>query len=142
MTDTTATPAPAPFSVQESGVDVGQADLVLTGRHVSTAQYLAGLMAGAELDTAGRADRLPRDLFPEGDPELVQAVWERACAVTWRAAGLYYAARADPAVLAKLRDDFEGAGFHAMAGTTGRALRVVERAASVHPADGRAEREH
>lgn len=142
MTDTTATPAPAPFSAQESGVDVGQADLVLAGRHVSTAQYLAGLMAGAELDTAGRADRLPRDLFPEGEPELVQEVWERACAVTWRAAGLYFAARTDPAVLAKLRDEFEEAGFHAMAGTTGRTLRIVERAASVHPADGRPEREH
>ena len=142
MTDTTATPAPAPFSAQESGVDVGQEDLVLTGRHVSTGQYLAGLMAGAELHTAGRPDRLPRDVFPEGDPGLVQAVWERACAVTWRAASLHFASRSDPAVLAKLREELEGAGFHAMAGTVGRAARVVERAALAHPADVRAEREH
>lgn len=140
MTDTTATPAPV--FAEASTVDVGQADLVLAGRHVSTAQYLAGLMAGAELDTVGRADRLPRDLFPEGDPVLVQEVWERACAVTWRAAGLYFAERTDPAVLAKLRDEFEGAGFHAMAGATGRALSVIERAASAHPADGPVEREH
>lgn len=142
MTDTTATPAPAPFSAQESGVDVGQEDLVLTGRHVSTGQYLAGLMAGAELDTVGRADRLARDLFPQGDAELVQAVWERACAVTWRAASLHFASRSDPGVLSRLRAELEGAGFHAMAGTVGRSARVVERAASVHPADVRAEREH
>ncbi|MBE4790313.1 hypothetical protein [Streptomyces caniscabiei] len=133
---------PADDPVEAAADAVVMADLVLTGRHVSTAEYLAGLMTAAALDTAGRADRLPRDLFPEGDPELVQAVWERACAVTWRAAGLHFASRADPAVLAKLRAEFEGAGFHAMAGTTGRALSVVERAASVHPADGRPEREH
>lgn len=119
-----------------------RADLVLAGRHVSTAQFLAGLMAAAELDAVGRADRLPRDLFPDADPALVQEVWEKACAVAWRAAGQYFAARHDPAVLAAVQKEFEGAGFHAMAGTVGRSLTVLERAAQAHPADGQAEREH
>ncbi|MBP5918703.1 hypothetical protein F3K34_43755 [Streptomyces sp. LBUM 1486] len=121
---------------------VVMADLVLAGRHASTAQYLAGLMAAAELDAVGRVDRLPRDLFPDADPVLVQEVWEKACAVAWRAAGEYFAARHDPAVLAAAQAEFESAGFHAMAGTVARSLRVVERASSVHPADGRPEREH
>ena len=145
-TPTSSTPGPAgeesaPWA-DDPHARVEMADLVLAGRHVSTAQYLAGLMARAELEAAGRVDRLPRDLWPDADPVLVQEVWEKACAVAWRAAGEYFAARHDPAVLAAVQKEFEGAGFHAMAGTVGRSLTVVERAAQAHPADGHAEREH
>lgn len=117
-------------------------DMVLAGRHVSTGQYLAGLMAAAELETAGRVDRLPHDLFPDVDPVLVQEVWERACAVAWRAAERYFTARQDPAVLAGLKADLEEAGHAAMAGMVGRSLSVVRMAGLAHPADGAVEREH
>ena len=117
-------------------------DVVLAGRHVSAGAYLAGLMAAAELETVGRVDRLPRDLFPDADPVLVQAVWDRACAVVWRAAERYFAARQDPAVLRELQAGLEAAAYHAMAGLVGDAARVVRRAGVVHPADGRFEREH
>lgn len=117
-------------------------DVVLAERHVSAGAYLAGLMAAAELEVVGRVDRLPRDLFPDADPVVVQAVWDRACAVVWRAAERYFAARQDPAVLRELQADLEAAAHHAMAGLVGDAARVVRRAGTVHPADGRFEREH
>jgi hypothetical protein len=156
-TSTGSTPSPAPGLGEEEGsaapwdvepaedpaaAAVSTADLLLVGRHVSTGGYLAGLMAAAELDTAGRADRLPRDLFPEGDPELVQAVWDRACAVAWRAAERYFTARQDPAVLARLRAELEEAGYAAMSGMVARSLSVVRTAGLAHPADGPGEREH
>jgi hypothetical protein len=130
---------PQPETAAERTVRV---DLVLAGRHVSTGQYLAGLMAAAELETAGRVDRLPRDVFPDGDPVVVQEVWDRACAVAWRAAERYFTARQDPAVLAELRAGLEEAGHHAMAGMVARSLAVVRTAGLAHPADGLVEREH
>lgn len=124
------------------GTDTGRVDLVLAGRHVSTGQFLAGLMAAAELEMAGRVDRLPRDLFPDADPALVQEVWEKACAVAWRAAERYFTARQDPTVLVRLRAELEEAGHAAMAGMVGRSLAVVRTAGLAHPADGPVEREH
>jgi hypothetical protein len=70
-------------------------------------------MAAGQLETAGRVDRLPRDLFPDADPVLVQEVWDRACAVAWRAAERYFTARQDPSVLARLRAELEEAGHRA-----------------------------
>jgi hypothetical protein len=133
---------PAEDPAEAAADAVVMADLVLAGRHASTAQYLAGLMTAAALDTAGRADRLPRDLFPEGDSELVQAVWDRACAVAWRAAERYFTARQDPTVLARLRAELEEAGYLAMSGMVARSLAVVRSAGLAHPADGPGEREH
>lgn len=134
-------PEPGPEVEGETEQTV-RADLVFAGRHVSAGQYLAGLMAAGQLETAGRVDRLPRDLFPDADPVLVAEVWERACAVAWRAAERYFTARQDPAVLAGLRAELEGAGHAAMAGMVGRSLAVVRTARLAHPADGTVEREH
>jgi hypothetical protein len=137
--ETGAQPEPEPETAAEQAVRV---DLVLGGRHMSTGAYLAGLMTASAVETAGRVDRLPRDLFPDGDPVLVQEVWERACAVAWRAAERYFTARQDPAVLAGLRAGLEEAGHHAMAGMVARSLAVVRTAGLAHPADGLVEREH
>lgn len=133
---------PPPVDEEHARADAPPVDEVLAGRHVSAGAYLAGLMAAAQLETVGRVDRLPRDLFPDADPDLVQAVWERACAVVWRAAERYFAARQDPVVLRELQAGLEAAAHHAMAGLVGEAARVARRAGAVHPADGRLEREH
>ena len=137
----------APLADEEHArAGVPSVDGVLAGRHVSAGAYLAGLMAAAEVETVGRVDRLPRDLFPEADPVLVQAVWDRACVVVWRAAERYFAARQDPQVLRELQAGLEAAAYHAMAGLVCDAVRVSRRAGAVHPAehpaDGRFEREH
>lgn len=102
--------------------EVSRTDLTLAGRAVMTAQHLAGLIAAAELETAGRPSKLPRDLFPEADPVVVQEVWERAFVVgmhTARLAARPYFYRDQ---LERLRGELEAAGHSAMAGMVGRAL--------------------
>jgi hypothetical protein len=112
----------------ERAVDVARADTALAGRAVSSGEFLAGLIVAAELDTVGRPGKLPADLFPEfpdADPALVQAVWDRALAVGLRAGRFRGAPRFHRDTLARLQGELEAAGHAAMAGLVARSLSAV-----------------
>ncbi|MFF7190582.1 hypothetical protein ACFZAR_36430 [Streptomyces sp. NPDC008222] len=136
-TEIPTTPAPA----DDAGFEVMRADAVLTGRAMSSGQFLAGLIARGELETVGTPSKLPQDLFPGVDPVVVQEVWDRALAVGVNAGRAYWAPRLHPEELESVRGVLADAGFHAMGGAVGRSQRVVERA-RVHPGDGEIAREH
>jgi hypothetical protein len=136
-----ATPATA-ASADDAVFEVMRADAVLTGRAMSSGQYLAGLIVDAQLETVARPDKLPADLFPGVDPVVVQAVWDRALAVGFHAGRVYASSpRFAAEELARVQEQFAAAGFEAMARTAGRSRGLVERAAA-HPGDGEISREH
>ena len=132
-----ATPAPA----DDAAFEVMRTDAVLTGRAMSSGEYLAGLIARAELETVGTPARLPADLFPDVDPVVVQQVWDRALAVGVQAGRAYWAPRLHPDELEASRARLAEAGFHAIGGMVGRSGRLVVRARQ-HPGDGEIAREH
>ena len=118
-----------------------RADAVLTGRAVSAGAFLAGLIANGQLETVGRPDKLPADLFPEVDPEVVQRIWDRALAV-----GLHAGRRsASPRLYRDEMDRVAGlyaeVGYKAMGGTVARSRRLVAPEVPPHPADGETARE-
>lgn len=128
----------APVTVGEGPV----CDLVLAGRAVSTGEHIAGLIAAAQLDTVGTPRKLPMDLFPDDDPEVVARVWQRALVVGVRAGQLMGSPRFSRDKLARLQGELLEAGHAAMSGMVGRSLSAAERAPEWHPADGESEREH
>jgi hypothetical protein len=131
-----------PVSVDDAAFEVMRTDAVLGGRAMSSGEYLAGLLAAGELSSAARPDRLPADLFPGGDPALVQEVWDRAIAVGFHAGRLDAASsRFREDELAGARDQFVEMGHHAMGGLVARSRGLVERARQ-HPGDGEIAREH
>lgn len=137
------TPAtPAADAAPAGVVEVVQVDAVLTGRAMSSAQFLAGVMLAAELDTLGTPRKLPADMFPGADPEMVQEIWDRACVVVWRAAQFAAAPRFNRDKLARLQGELVAAGHHAMGGMVGRSLSLASRAPEPHPADDETGREH
>lgn len=119
-------------------------DAVLAGRAMSSGQYLAGLLAAAELETVGTPLKLPADMWPDVDPAVVQEIWDRACVVAWRAAQFAGASpsRANAERLRDLQDRYREVAYTAMGGLVGRSRGLVERAALAHPADRQAAREH
>lgn len=143
-----STTSPVPADDAEGGPGAGvledvefermRADAVLTGRAMSSGEYLAGLIAAGELESTGRPDRLPADLFVDVDPVVVQRVWERALAVGFVAGRTSVTPRLSGERLQALQEGLTAAGFHAMAGSVGRSRRLV---AGVHPADGEIARE-
>jgi hypothetical protein len=123
-------------TIEPAADDAGEAaafqsmrtDAVLTGRAMSSGQFLAGLIATAELETVGRPARLPADLFPEfpdADPALVQAVWDRGLAVGLHAGRLSAAPRLFRDQMDRVAGEFEAAGFNAMAGSVRRSRALV-----------------
>ncbi|CAL9668796.1 hypothetical protein SUDANB145_07305 (plasmid) [Streptomyces sp. enrichment culture] len=138
-------PEPSPRAGGAGGEGVGDAgfetmrtDAVLTGRAMSSGAYLAGLLLAAQVDTAGTVRKLPVDCWPDVDPVVVQEIWDRACAVVYRAAQFAQAPRLHGDRLQDLQGRLAEAGFHAMAGSVGRSRRLVARS---HPADGEIVRE-
>ncbi|MEZ7005634.1 hypothetical protein [Streptomyces sp. AD55] len=122
--------------LDEAGFETMRTDAVLTGRAMSSGEFLAGLIAHGQLETVGRPDRLARDLWPDADPVLVQEVWDRALAV-----GLHAGRRSvSPGLfrdeLARVAGALSEAGFHAMGGSVARSRRLVVRGVSSHPVEG------
>lgn len=107
-------------------------DGVLAGRAASAGEYLAGLIVKGQLETVGRPDRLPEDLFPHVDPEVVRAVWERALAVGLHAGRVSASPRLYRDQMDRVQAKLEAVGFAAMARMVGRSRRLV----APHPADG------
>jgi hypothetical protein len=116
-----------------SGVwETARTDAALVGRASSAAVFLTGLLVNSELETVGRPDRLPADLFPGEDPAVVQAIWNRALAVGLHAGRVSAAPRLFRDQMARVQGLFEAAGFAAMARAVSRSRRLV----APHPADG------
>ena len=130
-----------PAADVDQGAGVAYADGVLAGRCMSSALFLAGLIANAELETVGRPDRLPQDLFPHVDPDVVQAVWDRALAVGLHAGRVSASARLWRDQMARVQEALAEAGFRAMGRMVGRSRRLVAPEVA-HPADGEAGRGH
>jgi hypothetical protein len=139
----TENPTTQPISPEtKASFEVMQVDAVSAGRVMSSGAYLAGLLAAAQVDTAGTPRKLPADLWPEVDPVVVQEIWDRACVVAWRAAQYAGSAWLHRETLAGLQTQLEEAGHVAMAGLVGRSREVVVRSGLVHPADGEVGRGH
>lgn len=120
----TTTPAPQPTTPdapETPGVDQALAD-----RCQSSGDYLAGLIAHGMLESVSRPGKLPELLFPDGDPEVVRAVWEAALAVGYQAGKLSARPTWTPDALRRLRAELDAAGYVAMG-------RMAARSASVHP---------
>lgn len=144
MTEISTTPATSDETgpVDDAAFEAMRTDAVLTGRAMSSGEYLAGLLAAAQVDTAGTPRKLPVDLWPDLDPVVVQEIWDRACVVAWRASQLAGAPWLHRDRLQALQGQLTEAGFHAMAGSVARSARLVVREDVVHPADGAIAREH
>lgn len=124
----------APSGPFGPSTDVARVDEVLARRARSSGQYLAGLIADAELETAARPDRLPQDLFPDVDPSVVQAIWDRALAVGLYAGRVSSAPRLHRDQMARVQGQFAAIGYTAMAGLVSGSRRLVA-PDHVHPAD-------
>lgn len=112
--------------------EAARTDAALSARNMSSALFLAGLLANGQLETVGRPDRLPADLFPHVDPDVVQAIWDRALAVGLHAGRVSAAPRLFRDQMTRVQQQFKAIGYEAMARGVGRSLRLV----APHPADG------
>ncbi|MFD7980156.1 hypothetical protein [Streptomyces sp. NPDC059071] len=107
-------------------------DQALAARAESSAEYLAGILAAAELDVVGQPAKLPELLFPDLDPDVVRRVWDTALVVGYRLRKLAEHPRWDDAALCRLKTELAGAGYGAMAQLTERSLNTA------HPGDAEA----
>ncbi|MFB7222383.1 hypothetical protein [Streptomyces sp. NPDC056227] len=114
----------APSSVTTT--DVTAADQALADRCQTSGDYLAGLLAAGTLEAAGTVRKLPTDLFPDWDPVMVEAVWQAALPVGFRAGQMSARPRWTPDALDRLRAVLADAGYNAMAAKAARS-------ASIHP---------
>lgn len=130
-------PAAAGVDVSEGAREASRVDAALVARASSSGVFLAGLIANAELETVGRPDKLPADLFPHVDPAVVQAIWDRALAVGLHAGRVSAAPRLYRDQFARVQAQFAEVGFEAMGRAVGRSLRLV----APHPADGETSRD-
>lgn len=132
----------APVSPQASPDDAGpvvaDVDAVLAARNAAAAERLAGFIAAGQLDTAGSPRKLPMDLFPDDDPEVVARVWARALVVGVRAGQRMQAPRFYRDELCRLQGELAAAGFVAMGRAVGASLSGVE----LHAVDDEEARGH
>jgi hypothetical protein len=105
-------------------------DRVLADRAASSAEFLAGILSASMLDAAGQPERLPALLFPDVDPDVVQAIWNTASTVGYRMGRISARPQWDAAGLRRLRAALTEAGYDAMAGQVDRSLATLQ-----HPAD-------
>lgn len=119
-------------AASEQGADVAHADGVLAGRVMSSAVFLAGLIANGLLKTVGRPDKLPRDLWPHVPPEVAEEIFNRGVAVGFHAGRRDSAARLHRDEFDRVQAQYEEAGYAAM----GRAVSRSRRLVAPHPADG------
>jgi hypothetical protein len=142
MSQTPDTAPDAGFDEAGAAFETLRTDAVLTGRAMSSGEYLAGILAAAQLDTAGTPRKLPVDLWPDEDPAVVQEIWDRACVVAWRAAQFALAPWLHRDRLQDLQAALNGAGFAAMGGSLDRSMRLVLPPSEGHPVDGEEARGH
>jgi len=134
-------PTPVPAASDDAGFEVMRADAVFTGRAMSSAEFLTGLLVNAQLETVGRPDKLPQDLFPGVDPVVVQRIWDRALAVGLHAGRVQAAPRLYRDQMERIAGQYAEVGYLAMGGSVARSRRLVA-PESAHPADGDQGRGH
>jgi hypothetical protein len=140
---TTESPStPAVDAGEQAAYETMRRDAVFTGRAMSSGQFLAGLIANGQLATVGSPDKLAADLFPDLDPVVVQAIWDRALAVGLHAGWRYGTPSFHRDELDRIAGVFEEAGFVAMGASVRRSRRLVAPEVGVHPADGEGARGH
>lgn len=125
-----------PAGASSDGVpfDVLRADAVLAGRAASAGMFLAGLIANAQLATVGSPDKLPQDLFPDVDPEVVSGIWQRALAVGMHAGRASAAPRLYRDQMDRYAALFAEAGYLAMGRSVARSRALVAPELT-HPGD-------
>lgn len=112
-------------------------DIELAARAESHAEYLAGLLAAAMLDTVGQPAKLPELLFPDINPAIVRRIWKAALPVGCRLGKLAERPTFDEAGLRRLRAALHDAGYRTMARQVTRSLATTAQ----HPADADPARE-
>lgn len=142
MTQIPATESAVPAEGEDAVFEAMRRDAVLGGRAMSSAQFLAGLLANGELETVGRPDKLPADLFAEEDPAVVQRVWDRALAVGFHAGRMSSAPRLFRDQMDRVAGAFEEVGYHAMAGLVRRSRGLVAPEQDGLAADSEIGRDH
>jgi len=143
MTELEVSPGtPAAEPGPEVGDAVSAVDAVLAARALREGDRIAGLIAAAELDTVGSPRKLPMDLWPDADPELVAEVWARALVVGVRAGRFMSAPRFYRDKLHTLQGRLAEAGFRAMGRAVEPAVAAAYRVPERHPVDYEDGREH
>ncbi|MFJ6608137.1 hypothetical protein [Streptomyces lydicus] len=126
MTTTPQPTTPAPTT------QVPAVDEVLHARNLRSAAVIAGVLDAGLLNHAGRPDRLPTALFPDTDPDTVQAIWNMALVVGIWAGKAMLRPQWQPEDLDRFQTALDEAGHHAMA----RGVAVAAHCGrTVHPAD-------
>ncbi|MFD5848318.1 hypothetical protein [Streptomyces chartreusis] len=120
-----------PTAGHNQAVDVAYADGVLVGQLTGCAVFLAGLLANGLLETVGRPDKLPQDLFPSA-PEVAEASFQLGLAVGLHAGKVSAAPRLHRDQMDRVQAELQAIGFEAMGRMVGRSRRLV----APHPADG------
>ncbi|MFC7794562.1 hypothetical protein [Streptomyces cinereoruber] len=134
------TPAPAPAATDGSSAAVVSTpvetiDQALADRAASHGEYLAGLIARAELDVVGQPTKLPALLFPDIAPDDVDQVWRQALAVGYRLGRIVERPDWDAAGIQRLRNALTEAGYRQMARQVDRS-RAVTRPHQATPSQG------
>ncbi|MFI1161328.1 hypothetical protein [Streptomyces sioyaensis] len=114
-------------------VDIAALDEALHSRNLRSAHVIAGVLDAGLLNHAGRPDRLPAALFPDVDPDAVQAIWNMALAVGIWAGKAMLRPQWRPEELDRFQQVLHKAGHQAMAGSVATAAQCGRRHA--HPAD-------
>ncbi|MEU7435709.1 hypothetical protein AB0B07_33450 [Streptomyces sioyaensis] len=107
-------------------------DEVLHGRNLRSAHVIAGILDAGLLNHAGRPDKLPTALFPDVDPDAVQAIWNMALTVGIWAGKAMLRPQWRPEELDRFQRALAEAGHHAMASSVTIAAQCGRRS---HPAD-------
>jgi hypothetical protein len=110
----TTSPFPLPNGQDAAGAEAPAGDTELAQRAAASALHVAAMTA-AMLEVAGRPDRLPTLLWPDVDPVVVQAIWDKAAAVATLAARRIHTARLDTGWLVRAHAELAEAGWHTMA---------------------------
>jgi hypothetical protein len=124
------------MDASEQAWETARTDAALAAQAMSAAVFLAGLIANAQLETVGRPDKLPQDLWPHVPPEVAQQIFERGVAVGLHAGRTSRDPRLYRDQFARVQGVFEEIGFEAMGRAVGRSRRLV----APHPADGESAR--
>jgi hypothetical protein len=135
-----ATDAAEAAAAEGGSFEVLRADGVFVGRAASAGMFLAGLIADGQLATVGSPTKLPADLFPDVDPEVVDAIWKRALAVGLHAGRVSAAPRLHRDQLDRIAGQFAEVGYVAMGRAVSRSRALVAPELR-HPADSEAGRD-
>lgn len=128
--------------VPDAASEVARVDAVLAARIDSAAEYIAGLIADAMLDTVGSVRQLPHDEFPDDDPEVVARVFRRGLVVGMRAQEFKRSPFFYRDTLRRLQGELEAAGFAAMAGSSRAVLSGPAAYPELHVVDDEEARGH